>query len=420
MKLTSILLIILSILILGCNSKTETKNQFSSENDTLIITTEKVKGIGMFPAGAGQIHFETENSFIDYPLVLPENISDIKIGLQLFDFKPWKYDRYKKGETDKKYVLKDISEGKIDTLISPSMKENSICILSGIKDGKKVFILDENNNQNFKDDSVRLYKKMDWFTTDDLIKCKYNIYNGEKIIRDSTWVNIGMTHGDNLLFFVSHHLIANIKIDNNSYQIGLVDDQSNFWFEEPLVALLSENETKKDTILKSDLLRLDEYIKLGDNYYAINKIANDGSKLSLIKENHFNSKIGTQVGMIAPDFQVNTYNGDTLSSAVYKNEILLLANISGCTGSSYNEYRDILKAKNAKLNVVGINSGVTKDLGGIMVDVENEFNKNFYIDYRNAYSSYDCFLINRDGRIIDKFDVFDWKKHLAEYIDKHE
>jgi len=66
-----------------------------------------------------------------------------------------------------------------------------------------------------------------------------------------------------------------------------------------------------------------------------------------------------------------------------------------------------------KLKIVGVNYGIRENLGGIMVDIEDKYNLEFYNNYRNAYSSYECLLIDKKGKIIDKFDVFDWKKNLS-------
>jgi hypothetical protein len=416
MKTTLFFILFSAIVGSSCNKDIDKVNYFSSENDTLIIKTEKLKGVGMFPAGAGEIHFETKNRFIDFPLIIPENISDVKIGFELFDFKPWKYEQYKMGNMDRSSIIEDISKGKIDTLIAPSLKDNSICMLSGRKDDEMIFIVDENNNKNFTDDSIRYYQKMDWKNTTNLIKCEYNIYNGKNLVTESTWINIGFPPMDStlLLFFVSHHLIADFKIDNNSFQIGFVDRQNSFWFDEPLVAVISENTFRKDTILKSDLLKLGEYLKLGHDYYCIQDITNDGSYLTLVKENNFFSKIGTQVGMMAPEFKFKSYAGDTLSKSDFKNEKFLIANVSACTRSSFNEYKNLLATMKGKLKIIGINYGINENLGGIMVDIEDKYNLEFYNNYRNAYSSYECLLIDKEGRIIDKFDVFDWKKNLSE------
>ena len=49
---------------------------------------------------------------------------------------------------DRSSIIEDISKDKIDTLIAPSLKDNSICIMSGRKCDEMIFIVDENNNKN--------------------------------------------------------------------------------------------------------------------------------------------------------------------------------------------------------------------------------------------------------------------------------
>jgi len=60
-------------------------------------------------------------------------------------------------------------------------------------------------------------------------------------------------------------------------------------------------------------------------------LKNDGSYLTLIKEDDLNSHIGTQVGMIAPDFTGISINNVTINLKMLLDEPLLIANISGCT-----------------------------------------------------------------------------------------
>jgi hypothetical protein len=36
-----------------------------------------------------------------------------------------------------------------------------------------------------------------------------------------------------------------------------------------------------------------------------------------------------------------------------------------------------------------------------------------FASYRPEFCSRTCFLINPDGRIIDRFEIFDWKSHIA-------
>lgn len=413
MKHIQIIVLFSLLIAFGCNSKNEMTNKFTSLNDTLIIQTVRLIGIGILPAGAGQISFKDTNERYSYPVIFPRNIQKIKLAWKHIDIKPFEYEYYKKGKFPKKEILKYVDEKKIDTLNLPSLKDNSIAIMSGIRGRDTIFIVDENNNKDFRDDSVRLYQKMQWRNTSNLIKCKYKIYNGKGFETDSTWLNIGYLDQNELLFFVSHHINASFSIDKQNYQIDLVDKQSNFCFDEPIIALKYSNETVKDTLFKKDLINKGEYAKLNDTYYRFENISNDGKKMILIKEKDFNSKIGTQVGMKAPTFRCRTIDGEILESNKIIDKPIIIANISGCTPKSYGFYRKLIE-KHKELYIIGVESGIHEKLGGKMVDVENNFNKTFYNDYRKAYSNYDCYLIDKNGRITEKFQIFDWEKILIQ------
>jgi hypothetical protein len=74
----------------------------------------------------------------------------------------------------------------------------------------------------------------------------------------------------------------------------------------------------------------------------------------------------------------------------------------------YNSCRD-------SLNIIALEHNEIKGLDGIVINVSGDVNKEAYDIYRNAYSNYDCYLINRSGRIIDKFQIFDWESNLKRY-----
>jgi len=319
--------------------------------------------------------------------------------------------------------LKKNFPNKIDTATIPSIKDNSISIMSGLKGNESIFIVDENNNKDFRDDSIRVYKEMDWKSTTKLIECKYKIYDGEKMSTDSTWVNIG-TVRNNLLFFVSHHIVTTFSIDNQDYQIGFVDEQSNFCFDDPISALISEGGVTKDSLLKSELLAKGEYFKLGKMYYRFEDVSNDGKYLTLIKEKDVSNKIGTQVGFIAPDFNCLTIEKDSISLKDYQGEYLLLTNVSACWSkkSSYECFKEVTEYYKSKINILGIDNSPNflqqniKDLkliGKFTIADENQLIKK---NYREDFCSRTCFLINPKGRIVDKFDIFDWKETLAKHF----
>lgn len=414
MNVLGILAICFLVFILGCSSKNIQTNHFTSEADTLVLKTEKIKGMGMFPASAGQLNFkDTTERYYHYPIIFPKDISEIKLGFEIIDWRVWQFEQYRKGKINKSFVLKSISNHQIDTLNVPSSSDNSLCIMSGKKNNVQVFIVDENNNKDFRDDSIRTYQEMDWHTTSGLIGCKYKIYDGKNVITDSSWVNIGTLQSNDLWCFVSQHVQSEFSIGDSTYQIEVSDEYCSFTFDEPLLALVSKNGLKKDTLLMSDRLKKGEYLKLNNQHYRFEDISNDGKYVTLVKENDFESKTGLQVGMLAPEFKFKSTKGELKSNADFKGKPLLIANFSGCTSRSYQKYQQLLKPHGIEMNIVGVESGIKSDLGGILVDVEDKDNLDFYNKYRQAYSSYDCYLISAEGRIINKFIIHYWERDLA-------
>ncbi|MCX6223124.1 MAG: hypothetical protein NTZ69_19350 [Bacteroidia bacterium] len=422
MKIVQILTSLLLIAIFGCSPKTKQVSQFISSSDTLIIQTSKIKGYGLFTIRGGNIEFHDTSEFNDFPVVFPKGITNIKIGSETVDFKPFWYRNIINEKSP--YLttfIKDYFPDKIDTSKLPSIKDNSISIISGLQGKDTIFIVDQNNNKDFRDDSVRLVRKIDWNAYSELIKCKYKIYNGKGMVEDSSWVNIGADGNDQLLFFVAHQLEASFSFNKQLYQIRVVNGSPflRFCFDSPILALTVQNGIKKDTLYEADLLKKGEYLKLKDAYYRFDDISNDGKSIVLTKESDFGSKIGTQTGMLASDFTCKSIDGDSIRLKDYKGKFLLLINVSACWSkeSSYKCYKDLTEAYRGKLEFLCIDkspiflsNNITElNLSGKFIDA----NENKMIQaYRPEYCSRTCFLINPDGRIADKFEIFDWKSKM--------
>jgi peroxiredoxin len=418
------ILMFLIIIFLGCSPQNNQVNQFNSLNDTLIVQTTKIKGCGLFPGGAVNIEFRDTTEFNDFPIVFPKGLINIMIGMETVDFKPsWYKNMIVEKSTYLSTFLKDNFPAKIDTSKLPSIKDNSIVILSGIRGKDTIFIVDQNNNKDFRDDSVRIVRKIDWKAYSELIQCKYKIYNGKGIVEDSSWVNIGANGDNQLLFFVDHHLEATFSFDGQPYQFGVINGLPflRFCFDSPTLAITAHNGIKKDTLFEADLLKKGEYVKLKDTYYRFHDISNDGKSLVLVKENDFGSKIGTQTGMLAPDFICKSIDGDSIRLKDYKGKYLLLINVSACYSkvSSYKCYKDLTEAYRGKLEFLCLdkspvflsNNIKELNLSGKFIDA----NDNEMIQaYRPDFCSRTCFLINPDGHIVDKFEIFDWKSKMKQ------
>ncbi len=422
MKILQNLLLFYFIILFGCNSKSKQVNHFTSLNDTIILVTDKIKGNGIFQGEACEMIFKDTTERYLYPVLFPKNIKDIKLAYQHIDFKPFKY-KFLKNDTSDNLAnfLKENYPPKIDTLNLPTLKENYICIMSGRIGQDTIFIVDENGNQDFRDDSVRHYKKIDWESTSGLIKCKHIIYNGKGRVKDSSWVDIGFVMNGEWFYSVPQHLVSNFSIDSQDYQVGIKDSQMDFCFDSPIMALLAENGIKKDTLLVSDLLSKGEYLKLKNSYYRFENVSNDGKYITLIREKDFDSKIGVQVGMKAPDFNCPSIDGNSASLSEYKGKYLLLINVTGCWSkvSSYECYKNITETYKGKIEFLGIDNSLeilrqnikNLKLTGRFIIADN--NQIIQKAFRPSYCSRTCFLINPEGRIIDKFEIFDWKSNLG-------
>jgi len=424
MKIGQIIISIFLILIICCNSKKEPINYFTKSSDTLVLITEKIKGRGMIPEYPGIIDMLDTIESYDFQVEIPENITNVKLACQIVDFKPFWYNNIKENKSD--YIttfLKDYYPDKFDTLNIPSLKNNSICLLIGQIGKDTVLIIDENNNKDFRDDSIRGYRKLDFKSTTQLIKCKYNIYNGERLIEDSGLVSVGRDEQNELLFSVSHHIGVKFSIDDQNYQIEVKNGLPfvRFCFEDPILALVSQGRTKKDSLPKSEMISKGEYLKLDDRYYRFDDITNDGRYITLTKEKNFENKIGTQVGMIAPDFNCQTIENDTISLNDCKGGYLLLVNITSCWSeiSSYEYYKRLTKKYESKIEILGIDNSpnflkqTIMDLnltGKFIIAKENQSIQN---NYRKNFSSRMCFLISPEGRIADKFEISNWKLALS-------
>ena len=131
----------------------------------------------------------------------------------------------------------------------------------------------------------------------------------------------------------------------------------------------------------------------------------------------------TQIGMPAPTFKCISMAGDSIDFKNYNGKFLMLANVSACYSkvSSYKCYKDLTNAYKEKIEILCLdkspvflkNNIKELNLSGKFIDV----NKNEELKkYRPDFCSRTCYLINPEGRIVDKFEIFDWKKTLAKHF----
>ncbi|WP_040278881.1 peroxiredoxin family protein [Psychroserpens damuponensis] len=380
---------ILAILILVLTSQVQAQdlNQKSvsipSSNDTLVLKTKKQKGVGVFELGSGSPNFEKFNQASNL-FIPPKNIDSLSFSKIIPD--------YKEKETNFFYIIK------------------------GVLNGKEVFVIDQNNNKDFNDDIIRPIKEFKWKSSENLVQINYNISNGEKLVRDSTYIGFGYAFG-RLLFGKREYLLAEVELENQKFEIGIIDYANSAFFTYRIsteIIILSRNELKVDSLLKRNSIKMGEFIKLNGNYYRFHSISNNGDYLTLIREYDFESKIGTQIGMLAPEFEAISMSNDMVKSSDYIKKPLIIVNSCGCGGDvkSTEAYFEIKEFYNNKVDVIRLDSAIKKNSKGVHIDVMKEQNKSIYDAYRGVFCSRMSYVIGKDNRIIDKFEVTDWNKFL--------
>ncbi|WP_460218161.1 hypothetical protein [Psychroserpens sp. MEBiC05023] len=379
--------IFIAFVISSCSEATTTFNHFTSNQDTLIVKTQKQKGAGIFSIGAGGLEFTNSNK-ISNTLIIPNTIDSIKYAKIYPDFEA------------------------IDT--------NFFNVIKGYLDGKEVFIIDQNNNLDFTDETINTIGEFEWKTSNNLIKIDYSITNGNDTVIDSTWISLGYAF-DHLLYGKREHLLAKISIDQEPFTLGVVNESNTFYFDynnTSEIAIISQNNVKVDSLNEGQLLKIGEFLKLGNTYYKFDKISKTGEHLTLIKEVDFSSKVGTQLGMLAPQFVAVTIAGDSIISDAFKDKPLIVANSCGCGGDieSTQAYFNILDAYKDKAHVIRLDSRIEDSQVGIQIDVENEYNTEVYKAYRQMYCSRICYVIGPNNRIVNKFRVNDWEQFLPDII----
>lgn len=399
-------------------------NNFSSSTDTLVISMEKQMGFGVFPSNAGGLYMKDTTGDFVTNIIYPTAFDSIRRTERFVDYSAMKFHAYKKGHEELlEYVLEDIKLKRIDTSMCLPEIENCINILEGYKDGKRIIIVDGNNNKDLTDDNMYVVDELVWEEPDDLVECSFRIFDGQKIVPGKSWLGFRKIEGENeLLIGKSEHIVAEFHIDGNLFTIAAINSGSaDFTYDlsnRLLFTILKDGEGDL-VYTKGDFLKLGQFLRLKDEYYLIHSISHNGGKLTLFKERNFKKRIGTQVGMIAPEFECVLLSGDTISSATLRDKGIIVVNTCGCGGDSESiiSYNEIADLYGRDFYVLGVDSQFDSDQEGLLINTDNPFNKDFYNKYRMMYCSRMTYVIGMNSRIRQIFSLQDWQRKNIEIID---
>lgn len=424
MKKLSFQLIPIIILLVSCQHESLMQNSFSSSADTLQIITTKYKGTGVFHPGTLPLRrtHDTLNLFIG-DIKYPIGIDSMKRAELSVDFTARIYYQYKKGQDKLLEIVKeDLKYNYIDTSLSLQESESHINIIEGHLDGKRVLIVDENNNKDLSDDSIRQVDELELDNPNDFVEFSYPIYNGSEIVIEKSWLGFRI-HNNMIWWGKKEHIIAEFTIDEKFFSIDIgrpnaYDFVYDFDDMHPYILqfkLLSDEEDAYD-FLKSNYLQLGQYVKLDDQFYCLQNLSRDGKELTLVKEDDFPSKTGIQVGLKAPEFTCIAQNGDTVRSADLKDKGLIIVNMCGCGGDyeSVQAYNEILSELGEEYHVLGVDDQFFSETKGLLINSGDPFNEEFYKNYRQMYCSRTTYVIDKDFRIETRFVTTDWQAFFVQ------
>ena len=307
----------------------------------------------------------------------------------------------------------------VATQSNQEIRDKIILVVKGLYHGTEVFIVDQNHNFDLTDDALRKFTNTDWFDRDNLIPCEYDVTVNGAVIRKTGWKNVLFAH-EHLLEFTSQYVVAEFSVNDVFYRIGVKDyNTTGFCFSRPELALLTQDGIIKDTLTQRDIVQKNEFVFLGDQPYRFHELYSGCGTIVLAKEKEYDKQIGIQIGLIAPGFKIKTVTGEITGKEQLTGKPIMIVNLTGCGGpETYDKYKKFFEKYNGEYHIIALEPEINKKLPGILVDTNDEFNKDFYVKYRNAYSSYDIFHISLDGRIKDFFSIFDWEKSIKSDTDR--
>jgi hypothetical protein len=402
---------LLFILILaGMHSlslSSQTSNQNQEFPDTLILKTHLEKGVGLFQPGASSLEFRDTAEFKKWEvfpgegIIYPTYLDSLKITIFSTYFNPLRFYNSQSKE--------------VTTQSNRDNRDKIILVVKGFHHGNEIYIVDQNHNFDLTDDPLRKFNNTDWYDRDNLIPCEYDVTVNGAVIQKTGWKNVLLTRGY-LLEFTSQYVIAEFSINDVFYRIGVRDDNTtSFCYVRPQLALLTQDGMMKDTLTQRDIVQENEFVFLGNQPYRFHEFYNGCGTIVLTREKEYDKQVGIQMGLLAPGFKIKTVTGKIIEKDELTGKPIMIVNLTGCGGpETYDKYKKFFEKFNGEYHIIALDPKISKKLPGILVDTDDEFNKDFYVKYRNAYSSYDVFHIGLDGRIKDFFSIYDWETSMMD------
>ena len=178
---------------------------------------------------------------------------------------------------------------------------------------------------------------------------------------------------DMMLYGTFQHRQSDFNLGSHAYRLGAMDGVtvSSFGYGlDPEVALLSVDGEERDTLERRDYVKRGEYLHLAGHSYRFDSITPDGGEVFLVRDDQFAEREGTQVGMLAPEFEMVTTEGDTVNSTELHDKPIVVANSCGCGGDTLSPraFSEIREAFADRLHTIRLDSKISDPPAGWNVD----------------------------------------------------
>jgi len=312
--------------------------------DTIVVETNRLKGIGPFPLMLSPLQAKSEDSewkkAIPEIKGLPRNMSGMMFCTEQTDFRQFVYQNYfARNISHELYAGCQSAWGWTpdSSKFTKEMVKGDIAILAHRDTSGVVRVkVDRNNNYNLSDDdwiplAVTSEKNLFKRYNDSLvIEVAYELFDGNAIKKDKTWIYIDYSSGspnrDQPMFWFAfaEHRRGEITINGIKYSLVLRSDRPVVRDDYRIKVWEATYKERNDENAAEEGFAENELLQFGEHYYRIAGASIGGRSVTLLRIKDTESLTGHQVGLKAHPFTAPAIDGTTIDLSSEKGKYILL------------------------------------------------------------------------------------------------
>jgi peroxiredoxin len=324
---------------------------FGINKDTVVVKMERMPGYGSFGISGSPLSPMGKDNpwYSTIPAIkgVPDTLSNLMFSVFDTDFLQHAFQSYLSGKISRDFYNSCLESWGLkyepDKYSKKFVKE-AIAIAAGYnKKGELLVFVDENNNFDLSDDAPILIppkskkeKFSDRLKNIKPVDAEFEYYDGKQIRKGKVWLYIDVGFGPpqnvekkntgpvNLFIGIAQYFEGRFQENNIWYNI-FAKNETGAVKRDLLKIKVSRNDTIDISKLSNDVDQSsDQYLKFGNSYFKITKIAPDGKFITLVKENVTSQTEAAQTGFKAPGFTAKTISGDEISLNSFKGKYVYL------------------------------------------------------------------------------------------------